>query len=68
MKKLNNLKLPGNIHDEVEEFVGKNFPPKVQLLKTTKREGLIRARIFGAKKATGQVSNLIKCHLNKGSE
>lgn len=44
-----------NIHSEVEEFVGKNFPPKVQLLKTTKREGLIRARIFGAKKATGQV-------------
>ena len=44
-----------NIHIEVEEFVGKNFPPKVQLLKTAKREGLIRARIFGAKKATGQV-------------
>lgn len=55
-----NLRYLGKIHNEVEDFVGKNFPSKVQLLKTTKREGLIRARIFGAKKATGQVSTALK--------
>ncbi|XP_046446155.1 polypeptide N-acetylgalactosaminyltransferase 11-like isoform X2 [Daphnia pulex] len=58
----------GNIHNEVEEFVGKNFPPKVQLLKTMKREGLIRARIFGAKKATGQVLIFLDSHCEVNRE
>ena len=48
-----------NLHHQVEEYVFKNFPSKVQLVKTGKREGLIRARIFGAKKATGQVLQMI---------
>ena len=44
-----------DIHKEMEKFALKNFPVKVRLLKTPRREGLIRARIYGAKQASGQV-------------
>ena len=40
----------------MEKFALKNFPVKVRLLKTLRREGLIRARIYGAKQASGQVN------------
>lgn len=50
------LSVTDALHEEIGDFVNKNFPPKVQLMKTKRREGLIRARLFGAKKASGQVS------------
>ena len=32
--------------------------PKIRMLRTEKREGLIRAKVWGAHKATGEVSAL----------
>lgn len=43
------------LHEDLEKYLQKNFSSKVQLYKTPRREGLIRARIFGAGRATGDV-------------
>ena len=50
------------VHDEIDAYIKKNFPSKVRMLKTKRREGLIRARIFGAKQSTGQVSYAFFVH------
>ena len=52
-----------DIHDEMEKFALKHFPVNVRLLKTPRREGLIRARIYGAKQASGQVNKFDCCIL-----
>lgn len=54
---------PGGVHDRLREYVLKNFPEKVVLLKTPQREGIMRARMFGAKEASGEVSTLSLCVL-----
>lgn len=47
------------VHDRLREYVLKHFPEKVVLLRTPQREGIMRARTFGAKEATGDVCVLL---------
>lgn len=44
-----------NLHSDLKTYIANNFNGLVKLYKTERREGLIRARIFGARKATGDV-------------
>lgn len=44
-----------DLHEDVNKYIEENFN-KVKLVRTEKREGLIRARMFGARKAVGDVS------------
>lgn len=45
-----------NLHETVEQFlINETLQNIVHLKKTNEREGLIRARLFGANLATGQV-------------
>lgn len=46
-----------NLHSEIESYLKENKLTKVKLLKTKQREGLIRARIFGARHSQGDVRN-----------
>lgn len=47
----------GNLHETVEQYIkDEKLQGIVTLKKTNEREGLIRARLFGANLATGQVS------------
>lgn len=44
-----------NLHSEIESYLKENKLDKVKLLKTQQREGLIRARMFGARHSQGDV-------------
>lgn len=44
-----------NLHSEMESYLKENKLDKVKLLKTQQREGLIRARMFGARHSQGDV-------------
>lgn len=52
-----------NLHDKLLVYAGKHFPSKVNILKTDKREGLIRARIFGSRHATGDTLIFLDSHV-----
>ena len=47
--------MEAHLGEELEKYVNTNLP-KVVLIRTQRREGLIRARITGAEQATGDVS------------
>ena len=44
----------------------KNFGTKVRVVRATKREGLIRARLLAAKQATGDVIVVLDSHVEVG--
>ncbi|CAG7836284.1 unnamed protein product [Allacma fusca] len=52
-----------NLHYEIANYAKKNLPVKVTVLKTPNRAGLIRARIFGARHATGDVLVFLDSHV-----
>lgn len=54
MKILSYVVYLGEYHREVEDSIA-GISTKIVLLKTSKREGLIRARLFGARLASGKV-------------
>ena len=51
----------GDLNLKIRDYIGTKLKEtkKVVLYKTEQREGLIRARIFGARRASGQVSHCI---------
>lgn len=44
------------LSSKVTDYIGTSGNKKIKYFNTEKREGLIRARMFGAKQATGEVS------------
>ncbi|XP_071451657.1 polypeptide N-acetylgalactosaminyltransferase 11-like [Hetaerina americana] len=59
---VNDLSTTSNLHEELLDYINLNLPKKVKLFRTPHREGLIRARVFGARKATGEVLVFLDSH------
>lgn len=54
------------LHETIEQYLKDEMLLKiVHLKKTNEREGLIRARLFGANLATGQVMKMFKLFIPK---
>ncbi|KAJ8917489.1 hypothetical protein NQ315_005538 [Exocentrus adspersus] len=51
------------LHQDLDEYFKKNSLTKVRLFKPEKREGLIRARLFGARRAQGKVLVFLDSHV-----
>lgn len=45
-----------DLHSNLMEYIDKHLDDRIKLFKTERREGLIRARLFGSRKAKGDVN------------
>ncbi|KAF7269919.1 hypothetical protein GWI33_017079 [Rhynchophorus ferrugineus] len=52
-----------HLHEQIRDYLESHHINKVKLFKTEQREGLIRARIFGAERAKGQVLIFLDSHI-----
>lgn len=51
-----------NAEPEVQKYANENWPSKIKFYKTEKNEGLIRAKMFGAAKASGEILVFLDSH------
>ncbi|EFA04575.1 polypeptide N-acetylgalactosaminyltransferase 35A [Tribolium castaneum] len=52
-----------NLHENLSTYITKNFDDRVKLIKTERREGLIRARLFGARRTKQDVIIFLDSHI-----
>ncbi|KAJ8939001.1 hypothetical protein NQ314_011251, partial [Rhamnusium bicolor] len=52
-----------NLHEDVAKYIKEKSLTKVKLLKPERREGLVRARLFGARRAQGKVLVFLDSHI-----
>jgi len=52
-----------DLGQQLEDYVAINFPKIIKIVRLRKRCGLIKAKVEGAKKATGQVLVFLDSHI-----
>ncbi len=52
----------GHLKSQLDTFIADNLRSLVKVVRNSKREGLIRARVIGAKAATGEVLMFLDSH------
>ena len=53
--------ISAHLGSQLDDYVAQHLSGVVRVVRTKRREGLIRARIYGADSATGDVSNCVFC-------